>query len=147
MSLLGNFWFWGSTRFPEVIHLRYGPAYLVLSKPLVKSINFLSCECIFPDLLKFANVIPVFKKGGNLDYNNCRPISLISNIGELIEKIIKRFFSFIEKNLFFCKQQCGFRNKLSTSHAFIDITNKIQEACDSGQYAFGIYGDFKRPLI
>ena len=52
----------------------------VLSKPLVKLINFSFSEGTFPNLLKFANVIPVFKKGDNLDYNNCRPISLISNI-------------------------------------------------------------------
>ena len=26
----------------------------------------------------------------------------------------------------------------------IDITNRIQEACDNGQYACGIYVDFKK---
>ena len=60
---------------------------LSLAKPLSKLINFLFSEDIFPDLLTFANVIPVFKKGDNLDYNNYRPTSLISNIGKLIEKI------------------------------------------------------------
>ena len=40
----------------------------VLSKPLVKLINFSFSEGTFPNLLKFANVIPIFKKGGNLDY-------------------------------------------------------------------------------
>ena len=40
-------------------------------------------------------VIPVFKKGDNLDYINYRAVSLISNIGKLIEKIIhKRLYSF-----------------------------------------------------
>ena len=110
----------------------------VLSKPLVKLINFSFSEGTFPDLLKFANVIPVFKKGDNLDYNNYRPISLISNTG-MIEKIVhKRLYSFLEKNsLCFKQQQYGFRNKLSTNHALIDITNRIQEACDNGQYACG----------
>ena len=61
----------------------------VLSKPLAKLINFLFSESISPDLLKFANVIPAFKKGDNLDYNNYRLIiSLISDIGKLIEKIL-----------------------------------------------------------
>ena len=68
----------------------------VLSKPLVKLINFSFSEGTFPNLLKFANVIPVFKKGENLDYNNYRPISLISNIGKRIKKIVrKRFYSFL----------------------------------------------------
>ena len=115
---------------------------LVLSKPLVKLINFSFSEGTFPDLLKFANVIPVFKKGDNLDYNNYRPISLISNIGKLIEK--KRLYSFLEENSLLFKQQYGFRNKLSTNHALIDITNRIQESCDNSQYACGIYVDFKK---
>ena len=117
----------------------------VLSKPLVKLINFSFSEGTFPNLLKFANVIPVFKNGDNLDYNNYRPISLISNIGKLIEKIVhKRLYSFLEKNSLLFKQQYGFRNKLSTNHTLIDITNRIQEACDNGQYARGIYVDFKK---
>ena len=116
----------------------------VLSKHLVKLINFSFSEGTFPELLKFTNVISVFKKGDNLDYNNHRPISLISNIGKLIEKIVhKRLYSFLEKNSLF-EQQYGFRNKLPTNHALIDITNRIQEACDNGQYACRIYVDFKK---
>ena len=61
------------------------PTCSFLSKPLAKLINFSFSEGIFPDILKFANVIPVFKKVSNLDFNNCRPISLISNIGKLNE--------------------------------------------------------------
>ena len=74
----------------------------VLSKPLAKLINFSFSEGVFPDLLKFVNVLQVFKKGGNLDYNNYKPISLVSNIGKLIEKIVlKRLYSFLEKNPLF----------------------------------------------
>ena len=117
----------------------------VLSKPLVKLINFSFSKRTFPNLLKFANVTPVFKKGDNLDYNNYRPISLISNIGKLIEKIVhKRLYSFLEKNSLLFKLEYGFRNKLPTNHALIDITNRIREACDNGQYACGIYVDFRK---
>ena len=108
-------------------------SYSVLSKSLA---NFSFCECIFPELLRFANVIPVFKKGDNLHYNNYRPIFLVSNIGKLIEKIVL-------KNSLIFEQWYGFRNNLSANHALIDITNIIQEACDNGQYACEIYVDFK----
>ena len=46
----------------------------ILSKPLAKLISFSFSEGVFPELLKFANVILVFKKEDNLDYNNYRPI-------------------------------------------------------------------------
>ena len=65
----------------------------VFSKPLVKLINFSFSEGSFPNLLKFASIIPVFKKGDNLDYDNYRPISLISSIGKLIENRKSLFFS------------------------------------------------------
>ena len=55
----------------------------------------------------------------------------------------KRLYSFLVKSPLLFKQQYGLRNKLSTNHALIDITNRIQEACDNSQYACGIYVDFK----
>ena len=52
--------------------------------------------------MKFANAIQVFKKEDNLDYNNDRPISIISNIGKLIEKVVlKSLYSFRKTILFF----------------------------------------------
>ena len=33
---------------------------------------------------------------------------------------------------------------MSTNHALIDITNRMQEACGNGQYACEIYVDFKK---
>ena len=44
---------------------------------------------ILPDLLKTSNVIPVFKRGENQDYNNYQPVSLISNLTKLMEKIVE----------------------------------------------------------
>ena len=42
---------------------------------------------IFPNLLKSAQVIPVFKNGFRLSCNNYRPIFVLSNIGKIIVKL------------------------------------------------------------
>ena len=40
--------------------------------------------------------------------------------------------------------QFGFRD--STSHALIDITDKIMKACDQGLFACGVYLDLKKSI-
>ena len=62
-----------------------------------------------------------------------------------MEKIVhSRLYSFLEKNSLLFERQYGFCNKLSTNHALIDITSKIQTACDKDIFACGVYLDFKK---
>ena len=72
---------------------------------------------IFPNLLKTAQVIPVFKNGSRLSHSNYRPISLLSNIGKIIEKLIhKRLNHFLEQHKVFYALQFGFCLHISTVH-------------------------------
>ena len=43
---------------------------------------------VFPSVLKTAKVVPVFQKDSKLACSNYRPISLLSNIEKVIEKLI-----------------------------------------------------------
>ena len=62
-----------------------------------------------------------------------------------MEKIVHpRLYSFLEKNSLLFERQYGFCNKLSTNHALIDITSKIQTASDKGIFACGVHVDFKK---
>ena len=49
---------------------------------------------VFPSVLKTAKVVPVFKKDSKLDYSNYRPISLMSNIEKILEKLIRDYIPF-----------------------------------------------------
>ena len=46
--------------------------------PLSKLVNFSFDTGTYPDKLKIAKVIPIFKSGCELSVNNYRPISLLS---------------------------------------------------------------------
>ena len=65
-----------------------------------------------------------------------------------MEKIVHpRLYSFLEKNFLLFEQQYGFRNKLSTNHALIDITsNKGIKTSDKGIFACGVNVDFQKSL-
>lgn len=54
---------------------------------------------IFPDALKIARITPVHKSGTKTDMSNYRPISVLSCIAILYEKLIyKRLVTFFERN-------------------------------------------------
>ena len=113
--------------------------------PLTELINLSFNQGKFPAVLKIASVTPTFKKGDKLDVNNYRPILLISNISKIIEKLIhKRLNSFLEQNSIFYPFQFGFRRNHSTTHALIEITDQIKEACDHGLYACCVCLDLKK---
>ena len=116
-----------------------------ISTPLSNLINMSFESGVHPEPTKTPNVIPVHKKGSQLEPNNYRPISLISNISKIIEKLVhKRLNSFLEANSIFYEQQFGFRNNHSTNHALIQITEKIRQALDKNEYACGTFIDLQK---
>ena len=53
---------------------------------------------LFPDVLKIAKVNPLHKKDSKTDYRNYRPISLLSVVSKIFEKLIyKRIYFYLEK--------------------------------------------------
>ncbi len=68
----------------------------------------------FPHCLKTVVVIRLFKKGQEVDLNNYRPISLLSNFPKIIEKIVKsRIMKFLTLNNVSSSKQFGFLEKRS----------------------------------
>ena len=65
---------------------------------------------VFPDVLKTAKVTPIHKKDSLMNYLNYRPISLLSAISKIYEKLIyTRIFDYLTKNNLISPKQFGFR--------------------------------------
>ena len=91
-----------------------------ISYQLTKIFNISLSNGVYPDLFKIAKAIPIFKTGSQLCTSNYRPISLLSNLNKILEKL--RLYEFLEKYNCIHKLQFGFRKDHSTNHALIEIT-------------------------
>ena len=99
----------------------------------------------FPSVLKIAKVIPIHKRQSKVDYANSRPISLLSNIEKIIEKLMYKILSnSLDINNLIYSLQFGYRQKYPITHALINLTESIRQTLDEGSFGCGI---FKRHLI
>ena len=105
-------------------------------------INLSFSEGAFPSILKTCKVIPIYKKDSQLNCSNYRPISLLSNIDKVFEKIMYNVF--LETNNLIYSLQFGFRQKHLTSHALIHPADKIKEQIDKRNFSCGIFVDFQK---
>ena len=94
---------------------------------------------------KLAKVFPVFKKGDPHVMNNYRPISLLSCISKILEKIMyRRLTRFLIHQNFFYDLQFGFRKNYSTSDAITFVIDKISKAFDKKEMTLAIFLDLSK---
>ena len=92
----------------------------VYSSKLTQILNHCVSTASFPDLLKYADVTPVFKKGDVTDKENYRPISTLSNFSKIFEKLIyNQIFEFMNPKL--SKHITGFQKNHNNQHALVKM--------------------------
>lgn len=117
----------------------------IIVSPLTKLINLIIKEGTYPDSLKRAMVIPIFKKGDPADLNNYRPISLLPVISKIVEKAMSaRMARFFEGNKIFTEKQFGFRKGLGTTQAVMDLVNLINNSFERSEYASAVFCDLSK---
>lgn len=100
---------------------------------------------VFPDCLKVARVTPFHKSGSKTDINNYRPISVLSVLSKLIEKLlVTRLQSFLRINNVMYSHQYGFRTGSSTLTATSELVDEIYDAMDSRKLTGVLYLDLKK---
>ena len=83
-------------------------------------VNMSIRQGIIPDDLKRARVIPIHKKGRKTDPSMYRPISILSTISKVIEKVIHdQVFTYLKTNGLMYEFQSGFRQSYSTNTCLI----------------------------
>ena len=72
----------------------------------------------FPSIMKLADVVPLYKGKEHFLETTYRPISLLTTISKVLEKIVyQRVYSFLQDTGQLYKNQFGFRASHSCEHA------------------------------
>ena len=117
----------------------------VILAPLTLIINQSLCTGIFPDRLKIAKVVPLFKKGDPHTLDNYRPISLLPAFSKVFEKIVyNQVYSYFDKNKLLYMSQYGFRTLHSTELASMEITDRITHELDEGKIPISVFLDLSK---
>ena len=99
-----------------------------ITPPLTHIINQSLCTGIFPDRLKIAKVIPLFKKVDQHILDNYRPISLLPVISKVFEKIVfDQLYQYFTDNDRIFTSQNGFRKLRSTELASIELIDRMAQ--------------------
>ena len=105
-------------------------------KSIIKNIALPLCDIFnkslltgcFPEKLKIAKSIPLYKGDDKRLLNNYRPISVLPAFSKFVERLIyKCLLDFLNKNDILVKNQFGFREKHSNYLAILDLVDTISQ--------------------
>lgn len=117
----------------------------IIADPICSIVNQSLNLGEFPNCLKIAKVIPIYKKDNKKTLSNYRPIALLPSFAKVFERIIflQLFDFFTQKNLFY-QSQYGFRAGHSTETATLELVDKIQRAFYNSQTPSAIFLDLSK---
>ncbi|CAL4157377.1 unnamed protein product, partial [Meganyctiphanes norvegica] len=77
--------------------------------------------------------------------SNYRPISVLTHINKIFEKVLfNRLSSHLTKHNLLYNYQYGFRKGHSTTQALVELTDNLKTSIDNGNYACGIFIDLTK---
>ncbi len=97
----------------------------------------------FPDSLKRADVLPIFKSKDSTLKTNFRPVSVLPAVSKIFERIMQsQMVGYIDKHM--SKYLCGFRKGYSTQHALISLLEKWKYELDKKGFAGAVLMDLSK---
>ena len=113
--------------------------------PFVHIINLSLQQGVFPQQMKIANVIPLFKSGEMNKFSNYRPVSLLTTFSKVLEKVFyNKILSFLKECKTLYEFQFGFREGHTTAMALIASLDKVINALEKQETTLGVFLDFSK---
>ena len=102
----------------------------LLAQKLLVDFNVAIDTGLFPNNMKLADVSPVFKKGDRLDKANYRPVSILSSLSKIFEKLLfNQINNYMGPKLSI--YQTGFRKNHSSQNCLLVMLEILRQCLDS----------------
>ena len=109
-------------------------------KPLSIIFNKSLFEGVFPDRMKMADVIPLYKGKNRLNKENYQPILLLLTLSKILEKILHScMYNFLEKTNQLYQDQYGFPYKHSCENAIQNLISDVVKGDTNGKITTAIF--------
>ena len=117
----------------------------VIAEPLTLIFNTSILKGRIPNDWKLAKVYPIHKGKDKTNPNNYRPISIISPVAKVMEKVIyDQLYEYLHARQLLSKYQSGFRSMHSTVTALLDATNQWYLNIDNDMVTAVIFLDLAK---
>ena len=101
----------------------------IVEEPLTQLFNNSIDKSEIPSDMKLANVSPLFKKNDSTMKQNYRPISVLSSISKVFERIMFKQISLFMTNIL-SPYLCGFRKGFNAQQALLRLFDNLNRSLD-----------------
>ena len=116
-----------------------------IADPLVHICNSSMIEGVFPEQLKVACVLPLYKAEDPMYFNHYWPVPLLTILSKVFERLMYyRLFKFLDRLSILYKHQFGFQKNHSTHMSLSSLIDRLTNAVEDGEYVVGIFLDFPK---
>ena len=131
--------------YDDISNVMLKTLHLSIVGPLTTIFNKSLTEGCFPDLMKFADVVPLYKSKEHYLTNNYRPISLLITVSKLLEKVMyKRTYNFLTSTNQLYAGQYGFRKQHSCENAICELVIEVIKNQEQKRPTVGIFLDLSK---
>jgi hypothetical protein len=118
---------------------------LSIARPLSLLFNNSLTEGKFPTQWKFANVTAIFKKSDSSDVRNYRPVSLLSCLGKVFERVVyNKLYNYLDGHKLLTERNSGFKKSDGTTNQLVHMLNYIYSEIDKRRDVAVIFLDISK---